>query len=210
MCKVLVLNASARKERSLSRYLTSVFVENWQENNPETSFIYREVGQGNIPHVTEQWIAGAFKHPDLRSPADIEALKTSDELVSELKEADVIVLGTPMYNWSVPSSLKAYIDQVLRAGETVLISKENEQNPYTGLLKNKKVYLLMVRGNNGYEPGNFYAHMDFQTNYLKTVFQIMGIEDVKEFAVNGASLSFDREPWEVVGERVKKFADSKS
>lgn len=68
----------------------------------------------------------------------------------------------------------------------------------------------MVRGNNGYEPGNFYAHMDFQTNYLKTVFQIMGIEDVKEFAVNGASLSFDREPWEVVGERVKKFADSKS
>jgi len=205
MCKVLVINASARKERSLSRYLTEVFVDTWKENNPDAEIIHREVGQGNIPHVTEQWISGAFKPPNLRSPADVEALKKSDELVAELKSANIIVLGAPMYNWSVPSSLKAYIDQVLRAGETVLISKDNEKNPYTGLLQNKKVFLLMVRGNNGYEPGNFYAHMDFQSNYLKTVFRIMGIEDVKEFSVNGATLSYDREPWELVGERVKKL-----
>jgi FMN-dependent NADH-azoreductase len=207
MCKILVINASARKERSLSRYMTSVFVDHWKENNPKDEIIYREVGQGNIPHVTEQWISGAFKPPNLRSEEDLHALKVSDELVAELKEANVIVVGAPMYNWSVPSALKAYIDQILRAGETVLISKENEQNPYTGLLLGKKVYLLMVRGNNGYEPGNFYAHMDFQSNYLKTVFQIMGIKDIREFAINGATLNFDREPLEVVGERVKEFAN---
>lgn len=210
MCQVLVLNASARKERSLSRYMTSVFVESWKEKNPNDDFIIREVGQGNIPHVTEQWISGAFKPPDLRSPEDIEALKFSDELVAELKAASVIVLGTPMYNWSIPSALKAYIDQVLRAGETILISKDNERNPYTGLLKDKKVYLLMVRGNNGYEPGNFYAHMDFQTSYLKTVFGIMGIDDVEEFAINGAALSYDREPLEAVGQRVKQLINKKN
>lgn len=204
MNHVLVLNASARKVRSISRYITESFVEGWREKYPQDEFTFREIGQGNIPHVSEQWISGAFTPPELRSPEDIEALKKSDELVAELKAADVIVIGTPMYNWSVPSTLKAYIDQVLRAGETVLISSENLRNPYTGLLKNKKVYLLMVRGNSGYEPGNYNEHMDFQTNYLKTVFRVMGIEDVVEFTVNNTAVSVDRAPLEVVGASVKK------
>jgi len=191
MRKILIINASARNERSISRYMTSVFVEIWEERNPNDSIIYREVGQGNIPHVTEKWIAGAFKSPALRNEEEREALKLSDELVAELKEADVVVLGTPMYNWSVPSALKAYIDQVLRANETVLISKEDLTNPYTGLLKNKRVFLLMVRGNMGYDPGDFYEHMDFQTKYLKTVFGIMGIQEVEHASLNGVMMKED-------------------
>jgi len=191
MSNILVINASARKGRSISRYMTNVFVERWKEKNPNDSFIYREIGQGNIPHVTEQWIAGAFKPADLRTAADLEALSTSNMLIAELKAADIIVLGTPMYNWSVPSALKAYIDQIIRVNETVSISKENIKNPYTGLLQNKRVYLLMVRGNYGYDPGDFYEHMDFQTKYLKTVFGIMGIDNVKHVALNGAGLGPD-------------------
>ena len=191
MRKILIINASARNERSISRYMTNVFVEIWEERNPNDSIIYREVGQGNIPHVTEKWIAGAFKSPALRNEEEREALKLSDELVAELKEADVVVLGTPMYNWSVPSALKAYIDQVLRANETVLISKEDLTNPYTGLLKNKRVFLLMVRGNMGYDPGDFYEHMDFQTKYLKTVFGIMGIQEVEHASLNGVMMKED-------------------
>ena len=133
MRKVLIVNASARKNRSLSRYLTKAFESAWKEKYPKSQFQFREVGQGDIPHVTEQWIAGAYKHPELRTDEDKEALLTSDKLVSEIKEADVILIGTPMYNWSVPSALKAYIDQVLRVGETILISKEDEHNPYVGL-----------------------------------------------------------------------------
>jgi len=167
--------------------MTNSFAENWKEKYPDDCIVYREVGQENIPHVTEKWIAGAFKPAELRTAEDIEALRVSTQLVAELKEADVIVVGTPMYNWSVPSALKAYIDQVLRVNETVLISKDNPKNPYKGLLKDKKVYLLMVRGNIGYDPGEFYEYMDFQTNYLKTVFRIMGIEDIKHVALNGAS-----------------------
>ncbi|SDL37551.1 FMN-dependent NADH-azoreductase [Pedobacter antarcticus] len=191
MRKVLIINASARSERSISRYMTNVFVEIWEQRHPNDTIIYREVGQQNIPHVTEKWIAGAFKPSELRNLDDIEALKLSDQLVAELKDVDVIVLGTPMYNWSVPSALKAYIDQVIRVNETVLISKDDIKNPYTGLLKDKSVFLLMVRGNMGYDPGDFYEHMDFQTKYLKTVFGIMGIDDVKHISLNGVGLGED-------------------
>lgn len=203
MRKLLVINASARKERSLSRYMTNLFVESWKEKHPHDGITYREVGQEHIPHVTEKWIAGAFKPAELRTAEDIEALRLSSQLISELKDADIIVLGTPMYNWSVPSALKAYIDQILRVNETVLISKDNPENPYTGLLKNKKVYLLMVRGNNGYEPGEFYEHMDFQTNYLKTVFHIMGIDDIEHVALNGAGLWQD--PSKAIAEQVRQL-----
>ena len=191
MRKVLIINASARKERSISRYMTNVFVEIWQQKYPNDVFINREVGQGNIPHVSEKWIAGAFKPSELRNEEDLEALNVSNELVAELKEVDVVVVGTPMYNWSVPSALKAYIDQILRVNETVLVSGDDIKNPYTGLLKNKKAFLLMVRGNFGYDPGDFYEYMDFQTKYLKTVFGILGIKDVEHIALNGAAILED-------------------
>lgn len=191
MSKVLIINASARKARSISRYMTNVFVELWEQTNPSDTFIYRELSQDNIPHVTEEWIVGAFKPAALRDAGDMEALKISDQLVAELKDADVVVIGTPMYNWSVPSVLKAYIDQVLRVNETVLVSKDDIKNPYTGLLKDKKVFLLMVRGNMGYDLGDFYEHMDFQTKYLKTVFGILGIDDVSHVALNGSAVGED-------------------
>jgi len=191
MKKLLIINASARKERSISRFMTNVFVDVWAQNHPDDQITYREVGQGDIPHVSEKWIAAAFKPAAVRDATDLGALKISDELVAELKDADIIVVGTPMYNWSVPSALKAYIDQVLRVNETVLVSKSDIKNPYQGLLNDKKVYLLMVRGNMGYDPGDFYEHMDFQTNYLKTVFGIMGIDDVEHIALNGAALGED-------------------
>ena len=183
--------------------MTNVFAETWKIKNPHASIVYREVGQESIPHVSEEWISGAFKPAELRSAKNVEALKISDLLIAELKEANTIVVGSPMYNWSVPSALKAYIDQVLRVNETVLISKEHPQNPYTGLLKDKKVYLLMVRGNNGYGRGEFFEHMDFQSKYLKTVFTIMGLDDIEEITING--VEFGEESLEAAGDRVKQL-----
>lgn len=199
MSKILIINASARTEKSVSRQLTSVFEKKWRENFPHDNIKYRNVGQDQIPHVDEKWIAAAFTPAEFRREEDHIALQISNKLIAELKEADHIVIGTPMYNWSVPSSLKAYIDQVLRVNETVTVNKETPKNPYRGLLNDKKVYLLMVRGNAGYEPGEFFAHMDFQTEYLKTVFGIMGVTDIEHFAVNGMD----------VGENMLELADSK-
>lgn len=185
MKKLLIINASPRSQRSNSRGLTELFEQKWIENYPDYSIHHREVGQEAIPHVSELWISAAFKPPVLRTDEEIDVLKLSDQFIAELKAADVIVLGTPMYNWSIPSALKAYIDQVIRVNETIEISATDPKNPYVGLLKNKRVYLLFSRGNGGYETGEYFAHMNFQSAYLKTVFNIMGIDDIHEVALNG-------------------------
>lgn len=194
MKNLLIINASPRVERSVTRNMTKLFVDKWIEANPDHTICHREVGQEPIPHVSELWISAAFKPVDLRTEAEINVLKISDKYIAEIKAADVIVLGTPMFNWSIPSVLKAYLDQVIRANETVKMRPDDPQNPYRGLLKDKKVYLLFSRGNAGYEQGEYYAHMNFQTEYLKTVFKIMGLTDIREIALNGSA--FDPEVYE--------------
>jgi FMN-dependent NADH-azoreductase len=146
MKKVLIINSSARTGRSQSRKLTEVFVDHWKSIHSNPLIRFRELGNADVPHINENWIAAAFKPAENRSEREIEALKISDVYISELKEADVIVLGTPMYNWSIPSALKAYIDQVVRVNETWKRNPDNMQSPYIGLLENKTVFLLLARG----------------------------------------------------------------
>lgn len=185
---MLIINASPRGNRSNSRCLTQLFGEKWLANNPDYTVHHREVGQEAIPHISEAWIAAAFKPAILRTLEDNDALKISNQLIGELKNADVIVLGSPMYNWSIPSALKAYLDQVIRVNETIEISATDPKTPYVGLLKNKRLYLLLSRGNEGYGNGQYYEHMNFQSAYLKTVFNIMGIHNINEIALNGEAL----------------------
>lgn len=185
MKKILVINSSPRDGRSRSRKLANTFVEIWKKQAPDTSITYRDLASTNVPHVSETWIAAAFKLENDRTEAEIEALKLSKELIIELKEADVIVLAAPMYNWTITSSLKAYIDQVLRVNETWKLNTEDLLNPYIGLLKNKTVFLLTSRGAQGYEKGEYNEHMNFQTPYLKMVFNIIGITDIQEITVDG-------------------------
>lgn len=191
MKKVLVINSSARTLRSHSRRLTEAFVDHWKRMHVDPVIRFRELGNADVPHINENWIAAAFKPEAARSEEEIEALKISDVYISELKEADVIVLGSPMYNWSIPSALKAYIDQVVRVNETWKRNPDNMQNPYIGLLEDKTLFLLLSRGAQGYEKGGYNEHINFQTDYLKTVFNIIGISNIHVIAINGES--FDAE-----------------
>lgn len=191
MKKVLVINSSARTLKSHSRTLTDVFVNHWKTTHNNTHIIFRDLGTENVPHINENWIAAAFKPEAERSEQEKEALKMSDIYISELHQADIIVLGTPMYNWSIPSTLKAYIDQVVRVNQTWKLNPANLENPYVGLLENKTLFLLLSRGAQGYEKGEYNEHINFQTDYLKTVFNIMGVHNIHIVAVNGTS--FDPE-----------------
>ncbi|MBZ4187814.1 FMN-dependent NADH-azoreductase [Niabella beijingensis] len=186
MKKVLIINASARGERSHSRKLTQLFVENWSEKHPRDLFTYRETG--TIPPITEQWIAGAFTKPEDKTSTNQAALQLSNELVKELKENDIIVIGTPMYNWSIPSGLKSYIDQVMRINETWRFRSGKPDGDYVGLLENKKLFILSSRGDAGYGENEKNAHMNFQTTYLHFIFGIMGVHDV-------TTLSLDNEEY---------------
>jgi FMN-dependent NADH-azoreductase len=190
--KLLVINSSARVLRSQSRKLTAVFVEHWKGIHDDAAIRFRDLGNVHVPHIDEHWIAAAFKPVAARSAGEIESLRISDSYIAELREADVIVLGAPMYNWSIPSTLKAYVDQILRVNKTWRINAANPLNPYVGLLQNKTLVLLLSRGSLGYEKGGYNEHMNFQSTYLETVFAIIGISDVHVIAIDGESSDRDR------------------
>ncbi|MDF2189210.1 NAD(P)H-dependent oxidoreductase [Paraflavitalea sp. CAU 1676] len=175
MKKVLVINASVRSERSHSRKLTQHFAANWQQSYPADTFTFREVGVKAIPPIDEQWIAAAFVKPEKKTLQPQAALALSDELVRELKEHDVYVIGVPMYNWSIPSGLKAYIDQVMRIHETWKFRSGVPDGDYVGLLENKRLFILSSRGDTGYGDKEKNSHMNFQTAYLQFVFSMMGV-----------------------------------
>jgi len=191
MKNLLVINSSPRTDRSHSRKLTEVFADTWKEAYCDSPITFRDLASSNIPHVTETWISAAYKPESQRNNEELEALKISTELIQELKAADVIVLGAPMYNWSITSSLKAYIDQVLRMNETWALDRENRLDPYIGLLKNKIVFLLFSRGAEGYEPGEYNENINFQAPYLRRVFNVLGITDIREVALNGEMFEKD-------------------
>jgi len=184
MNRVLIINASVRNEKSHSRRLTQLFVENWKNKYPKDMFSYREVGLKEIPPINEKWISSAFIKPDERTNENQRGVQFSDELVKEFKAHNVYVLGTPMYNWSIPSGLKSYIDQLMRINETWKFRSGQPDGDYVGLLENKKMFILSSRGDTGYGKNEKNEHMNYQTTYLKFVFGIMGIDDISIFSLD--------------------------
>ncbi|TMU57125.1 FMN-dependent NADH-azoreductase [Flagellimonas algicola] len=178
MNKVLIINASVRNEKSHSRKLTQLFEDNWKKKNPNDKFTHREVGLEEIPPINEKWIASAFIKPSERTKENQSGVEFSNELVKEFKEHNIYVLGTPMYNWSIPSGLKSYIDQLMRINETWKFRSGEPDGDYVGILENKKMFILSSRGDTGYRENEKNEHMNFQTTYLKFVFGIMGIKDI--------------------------------
>lgn len=184
MNKVLIINASVREEKSHSRKLTQIFTENWQKKHPEDLFTHREVGLNIIPPIAENWIASAFIRPVDRTEQNQKGVELSDELVKELKDNDIYVIGTPMYNWSIPSGLKAYIDQIMRINETWRFGSGEPDGDYVGLLKNKKMFILSSRGDTGYGEKEKNENMNYQTTYLKFIFGIMGVQDTTTISLD--------------------------
>lgn len=161
---VLHIDASARFQDSVSRKVSSHLVA--KEN--ATEVLRRDLSEG-LPFLNENWATGTFTPPENRTDAQNEALALSDTLVSELQAADTIVIGSPIYNFGVPAVLKAWIDQVARAGVTFQYSENGPE----GLLKGKKVIVALASG--GTTIGSDY---DLVTPYLKVFFGFIGIEDV--------------------------------
>lgn len=169
MTQILHLDASPRGERSISRALTKQFVDLWKQIYPNHTVTYRDLGRFPVPPIDEAWIAAAFSAPDQLTPSLEAALTISDELIDELVAANFYILGVPMYNYSVPASFKAYIDQIVRVRRTFIVGTDG----YEGLLKDKKALVITTRGGSyAGEP------LDFQEPYLRAVFDFIGITDI--------------------------------
>jgi FMN-dependent NADH-azoreductase len=178
MAHLLHIDASPRGERSHSRRITREFVEQWKQTHPDDSVTYRDIGRNPIPHVDEPWIAAAFSPPEQHTPELRDAIRLSDQLVDEFLAADIYVLGVPMYNFSVPSTFKAYIDQIVRVGRTVAFEPDAAANVFKQLVLNKKMFVIEARGDSGYHPGGQYEQMNYHDPYLVTVFGFLGITDI--------------------------------
>src|ERR1700691_861226 len=170
--KLLRIDSSARKN-SVSRQLTQKFVETWKKQNPTGEVIERDLATTHLPPITDEWMLAA--HADLANltPAQQETLSISDALVDELLAADMIVIGAPMYNLTVSAPLKAWIDQIVRVGRTVLWGPTGTE----GVLKGKKVVVLTSRGGS-FRPGTPTAQYDHQEPYLRHILGFIGLNDV--------------------------------
>jgi FMN-dependent NADH-azoreductase len=170
---LLHIDASPR-DSSDSRGLADLFVREWTRKNRLGIVVHRPVGRDPPPHVTQDWITGVHTPPEARTPTQQEAVAVSDRLADELLSADVILLSTPMYNLTVPSTLKAYIDQVVRIGKTVKL----EDGALRGQAVGKTMYVVAAHGGS-YPKGSPMASLNHLEPYLRTVFGFIGITDVR-------------------------------
>ncbi|RYX83777.1 FMN-dependent NADH-azoreductase [bacterium] len=203
MATILHLDSSPRGERSHSRQLTHTFVEEYKALHPNTTVIYHDLGRQPVPAVNESWIAAAYSDPTTHTTELQEAIALSNQLVDELLAADIIVLGAPMHNFSITSTLKAYIDQIVRAGRTFSLS-------YEGLATGKKMFIFTARGATGYGPEDPMGAMNFQDTYLKMIFGFIGITDIT-FIHDEKTLSNESTldaSLEAVKQTAREYADS--
>ncbi|MEH1865554.1 MAG: FMN-dependent NADH-azoreductase [Nostoc sp.] len=179
MVNILHIDSSPRAERSHSRELSKEFVSAWKAAHPEDAIAYRDLGHHPVPHVNEAWIAAAFSPPETHTPELAEAIRVSDELVDEFLAADRYVFGVPMYNFNIPSTFKAYIDQIVRINRTVALNAQG----FKGLVEGKKAVIITARGGD-FSPTSPAVAYDFQEPYLRTIFGFIGITDIQFINAN--------------------------
>lgn len=170
MKNLLQINASIFTDNGQSTQLADRFVTDWLAAHPGATVTVRDVAENPVPHLTAQRFGAFLAKPEERTAEQQEVVDFSDRLIGELREADVLVLGLPMYNLGIPSMLKAYFDHVARAGATF---KYTENGP-VGLLSGKKAYVFATRG--GAYAG---TPLDTQTTYVRNFLGFIGITDVE-------------------------------
>ena len=151
--------------------------------HPEDTITYRDLRKSLIPHVTEAWIDAAYTPKEAQTPETASILQLSDELIDELLAVDRCVFRVPMYNFSIPSSFKAYIDYIVRIDRTFTAIDDQ----YKGLVAGKKILFITAKGDN-YGAGSPYQGWDVQEPALRFPFQFIGVTDIHFIHANGLYL----------------------
>lgn len=185
MKNILVIESSPRGKDSTSRKLTREIIDRLLIKYPASRVTIRDLTKHPFPHLTNDHINAFYIPDDVQSEEQKQLLQLSNEATDELLKADILVIGSPMWNWSIPSVLKAWIDHITRVGKTFSYSKEGTK----GLVNNKQVYIALSRA-------GFYSHdpinnSDFQEPYLKAVLGFLGIRSVQFFHAEGLGKSTD-------------------
>ena len=179
MKNLLQIQTSLFSNDGQSSRLARDFVSAWQAGNPDGHATVRDLAAQPVPHLTAERFGAFLAKPDVRTVAQQRVVSESDALIEELRRADTIVIGLPMYNFGIPSTLKAYFDHIARAGVTFRYTEKGAE----GLLKGKKAYVFATRG--GLYAG---TALDTQTAYVRDFLRFVGIDDVQFVYAEGLAM----------------------
>ncbi|MDM3872556.1 NAD(P)H-dependent oxidoreductase [Porticoccus sp. W117] len=184
MKRLLSLQSSLFGAEGASGKLSEGFIARLQKNHPGLKITHRDLNQDPVPHLNAETFSGFSLDANERNASQQQAAQLSDQLIEELKDSDTIVLGLPMYNFGIPSTLKAWMDHIARAGVTF---RYGENGP-EGLLTGKKLYVIATRG--GQYAG---TPADTQTEFVRNLFSFVGIRDIEFIYAEGLAMSDIRE-----------------
>ena len=179
MKTLLQIRTSMFSAGGQSSQLAQQFVDAWRSGHRDGQVITRDIGAEPVPHLTAERFQAFLAKPEARTAEQQAVAGFSDTLIDELRRADVIVLGLPMYNFGVPSTLKAYFDHIARSGVTFTYSEKGPK----GLLTGKKAYVFAARG--GLYAG---TPLDTQTSYVRDFLRFLGIADVEFVYAEGLAM----------------------
>nr|WP_010131540.1 FMN-dependent NADH-azoreductase [Microbulbifer agarilyticus] len=179
---LLVVKSSVFAGGGQSSMLAEKFVQNWRDQYPDAEVAERDLSAHPVPHLDASRIGALFSAPDGRTVEQQAVLDYADELLAEVTSADAIVLAVPMYNFGVPSQLKAWLDHLARAGVSF---KYTETGP-VGLLQDKPVYILAARGGVYHAAGQ-----DYQAPFLRQFFGLLGITSLEFVYAEGLNMGED-------------------
>ena len=179
MTQILHLQSSPNLHASATRELSTRFVAEYRDNHPGTTVVERDLATNPVPHLGVDLLGAMFGKPEAHTPAQREALQLSDTLIAELMAADILVFGVPMYNFGLPSNLKAWIDHICRAGKTFQYTESGPK----GLVTGKKAYVFIASGGVYSQPPM--NGLDFVEPYLKRLLGFLGITDVSFVRAEG-------------------------
>ncbi|NBV42732.1 FMN-dependent NADH-azoreductase [bacterium] len=180
---ILHIDSSPMGDRSVSKQLSQKLVNTIKQLHPDVQITTHNFGESPLPHLSPLTLQAFFTPADQRSPDHSAAIALSDRMVTEFLNADIVVIGAPMWNLNIPSALKAWIDHIVRAGLTFTYTSEGAQ----GLVEpTKKVIIVSSRG--GVYTDTVRAAYDFQETYLKAIFGFLGIRDISIIRAEGVSM----------------------
>jgi FMN-dependent NADH-azoreductase len=179
MQTLLQIKTSIFSDKGESSRLANRFAGAWRAAHPDGRVIVRDLARDPVPHLDAERFGAFLAKPEARTKAQAEALRCSDALIEELKEADIVALGVPLYNFGLPSTLKAYIDHIARAGVTF---RYTEKGP-VGLVTGKRAYVFATRG--GLYAG---TPLDTQIPYLRNVLGFLGMTEVEFVFAEGLGM----------------------
>jgi FMN-dependent NADH-azoreductase len=181
MTTLLQINASIHNDSGQSSRLANQFIDTFRARSPDAQVVVRDVASSEpVPHLTAERFGAFITKPEERSAAQHAVVAYSDALIEEIKQADVVVIGLPMYNFGVPSQLKAYFDHIARAGVTFAYTEKGPVGKLTG----KKVYVFAARG--GQYSG---TPLDTQSAYVRDFLAFLGMTDVHFVYAEGLAMS---------------------